>query len=106
MVNKTDEHVGTGDSGEFSDSDSEDNVSVGPQGGDEPLQIPTTSPAAVGNKEQTYLPRPAFEHAEGNAHTSPREEDETVPTLNPIARRQLKRAEQKLQRRRGVTLLE
>ena len=75
VVDRTEEHVGTSISGDFSESEDEDNVSVGPQGGDEPLQIPTTSPAAVVNKEQTYLPRSASENAEGNAHSSPREED-------------------------------
>ena len=90
MVDKSEEHVN------LSESEDEDNVSVGPQGGDEPPQLPTTSPAPVVNKEQTYLPRSASENAESNAHSSPREEDETLPTLNPMERRQLKRAEQKL----------
>ena len=96
MVDKSEEHVGTHRSGDFSESEDEDNVSVGPQGGDEPPQLPTPSLAPVVNKEQTYRPRSASENAESNAHNSFSEEDETVPTLNPMERRQLKRVEQKL----------
>ena len=100
MGDKSDE-LKTHRSGELSDSEEEDNVPVGPQGGDEPPQLPTTELAPVINREDKDLPRSAVETVESSAHNSFSEEDETIPTLNPMERRQLKRAEQKRYSLRG-----
>ena len=100
MGDKSEEHK-THRSGDLSESEDEDNVPVGPQGGDEPPQLPTSSLAPVVNREDKELPRSAIETAESTAHTPFSEEDETVPTLNPMERHQLKRAEQKRYSLRG-----
>ena len=97
VVNKSDGHLGTGNSGDFSDSEEEDTVSIEPQGGDETIPIPTTSLAPAETSENHYLPRPTVDSSEVSSHTFPREEEETLPTINPIARRHLKRVEQKIQ---------
>ena len=86
---------------EGSDSEEEDNVPVGLQGGEEPSQLPTASIAPVLNRLDNELPRSVVETSENSAHTLLSEEDEPVPTLNPMERRQLKRAEQKRYSLRG-----
>ena len=80
---------------EGSDSEEEDNVPVGPPEGEEPPQLPTASIAPGVNRLDNELPRSFVGTSEKSAHTILSEEDEPVPTLNPVERRQLKRAEQK-----------
>ena len=84
-----------------SDSEEEDNVPVGPQEGEETSQLPTASVAPVVNRLDNELPRSLVKTSEKSAHTICSEEDEPVPTLNPVERRQLKRAEQKQYSLRG-----
>ena len=100
MVSKTDKLMLAGDSGELTDSEEEEEegmVTAGPQSGAEPVQIPTTSHAPAANSGSSYLPRPPVENSEVSSHAVPSDEDETIPIINPIARCQLKRAEQRQQ---------
>ena len=77
---------------EASDSEEDDNEPVGPLEGDEPPQMPNASVAPavniLGDKE---FSRSMVD----TAPTTFSDEEGTVPTLNPVERRQIKRAEQK-----------
>ena len=107
MVSNIDKQGLAGDSGEISDSEDEegDVGTVGPQMGSVPVQIPTSSPAPVEDSENSYLPRPLAESSEGCSQALPND-DEAIPIIHPIARRQLKRAEQKQERRSSLRLKE
>ena len=107
MVSTIDKQGVAGDSGELSDSEEEDEDvgTVAPQMGAKPVPIPTSSHAPVANSENSYLPRPPEENSEGGSPSLPSDEDETFP-INPVAGRQMKRAEQKQERRSSLRLRE
>ena len=109
MVNKIDKQGVAGDSGELSDSEEEEVEDVGtdgPQLGTMPVQIPTNSPAPVEASENSYLTRPLAENSEGSSDSLPSDEEEAISIINPIARRQLRRAEQKQERHLSLRLKE
>ena len=69
---------------EGSDSEEEDNVPVGPLEGEEPPQLPTASIAPGVNRLDNEPSRSFIATSEKSAHTIFSDEDEPVPTLNPV----------------------
>ena len=76
----------------LSDSEDEDNEPVGPLEGDEPPQTPGAS-AAPGI--HTAQDKPTSGSLVTTAPAALSDGEETVPTLDPVKRREIKRAEQK-----------
>ena len=73
---------------EGSDSEEDDNELVGLLEGDEPLQMLNASSApGVNSLRDSEISRSLITTYEKSANTIFSDEDETVPTLNPVERR-------------------